>query len=309
MVGSGVVTGNHLAQPIALESHPSSADSSFRRPAPECVSSARPAKRSRSAARVEHQAAISNRLVTDKLGTCVSSAVTRIKRIGFEAFVREHVGKGDWGPLQKTRRHPAHRLLRQYRARGAPVVLCDAPWSVAERHAAITRGPHKSAYEHIEFLRDEMASMVAKGQWVVVPYELIKDIPGLCLSPIGVVPQHDRRPRTICDLTFFGVNDATQPAAAVESMQFGYALERLLRHIVLSNPAYGPVRLAKVDLSDGFYRVYVRPADVSKLGMLFPSLPQEDPFSGHSCHSTDGVEELTTDFQHGYRNHRRPHQR
>jgi len=60
-------------------------------------------------------------------------------------------------------------------------------------------------------------------------------------------------------------------------MQFGQALERLITAIVHANPRYGPVKLIKVDISDGFYRIWLRPQDVPKLGVSFPSAPGEPP--------------------------------
>jgi hypothetical protein len=52
-----------------------------------------------------------------------------------------------------------------------------------------------------------MADMVEKGFWAVVPYTQVRHLPNLRLSPIGVVPQRDRRPRTIVDYTFSDVNE------------------------------------------------------------------------------------------------------
>ena len=43
----------------------------------------------------------------------------------------------------------------------------------------------------------------------------------------------------------------------MEAMQFGHALDRILREILLANPIFGPVHLIKLDLSDGFYRIAV----------------------------------------------------
>ena len=36
-------------------------------------------------------------------------------------------------------------------------------------------------------------------------------------------------------------------------MQFGHALDRILRELILTDPALGPVQLLKLDISDGFY--------------------------------------------------------
>ena len=56
-------------------------------------------------------------------------------------------------------------------------------------------GPHRSATENILFLREEFASMVEKGQWVVLPYLVAKGLPGLSLIPPGMKVERDQRPR------------------------------------------------------------------------------------------------------------------
>ena len=116
-----------------------------------------------------------------------------------------------------------------------------------------------------------MVDMILCRQWIVLPYNDIKDLPGLCLSPIGVVPQRDWRPRTIVDYTFYGVNADTCRLAPEEAMRFGRAFQRLLEDIMNADPRFGPVYLCKVDISDGFYRVWLRAEDIPKLGVAFPS--------------------------------------
>ena len=65
--------------------------------------------------------------------------------------------------------------------------------------------------------------------------------------------------------------------APYDAMQFGKALQRILRQIHNANLWHGPVYLSKVDISDGFYRVWLQANDIPKLGMLFPGLPGEEP--------------------------------
>ena len=43
------------------------------------------------------------------------------------------------------------------------------------------------------------------------------------------------------------------------------------------DPELGYVYLLKVDVSDGFYRIWLRPEDAPKLGLIFPSGKEEDP--------------------------------
>lgn len=96
---------------------------------------------------------------------------------GFNYLLSLRRANSDFGKLEKARHHPAHRLLKHYKNHGVPVVLADKPWTKQEQQQAVDRGPHSSA-----------AEMIEKGQWMVLPYRLVKNLPGLRLSPIGVVP-------------------------------------------------------------------------------------------------------------------------
>lgn len=122
--------------------------------------------------------------------------------------------------------------------------------------------------------------MIRKGQWILLPADLVEHMQNLRLSPIGVVPQRDRRPRTISDYSFYFVNADTCPLAPSDAMQFGQALYRLLGKIVAADPRFGPVYLSKIDIADGFYRVRLLPRDILKLGVLFPQQPGEPTLVG-----------------------------
>jgi hypothetical protein len=87
----------------------------------------------------------------------------------------------------------------------------------------------------------------------------------------------ERRPRSIVDYSFSNINADTVHLCPRESMQFGRTLERLLTQIVHSDPRFGPVQLLKLDIKDGFYRVWVRPEDIPKLGIALPVLAGEPP--------------------------------
>ena len=153
----------------------------------------------------------------------------------------------------RTLHHPAAPLLTQMARHGVPILLHSPPWSRSRLDAAIARGSHPSTIEHSAFLREEMADMVAQKHWIVIPYDQAILLPHLCLSPMGVIPQRDRQPRIIVDFTFSGVNLHTlKTLAPSDSMQFGRALDRVLYKIHHANRRFGPVRLIKVDIADGF---------------------------------------------------------
>lgn len=192
------------------------------------------------------------------------------------AFFQQRQGRGNFTTMERIQ-HPARRLLKHIGSRGAPVIIKTPPWSPARKLAAVTRGSHKSATEFQDFLRTEMADMVRKAIWAVLPYSKIKDLESLRISPLGVVPQHERRPRTIVDYSFYGLNEETAKLSPHEAMQFGRALERIIAQVVRADPRFGPVQFIKVDMSDGFYQIFVCARDIPKLGVAFPALDGEEP--------------------------------
>ena len=173
--------------------------------------------------------------------------------------------------------HLTRRLLRQYKHRGAPVVLMTGGWTEEELLAALKQGPHKSATEHAPFLREEFASMVEKGQWTVLPCSVAKQLHGLRLIPSGVKVERDRRPRWLGDYSYFKTNAENLPVSCLSSIQYGRTLDRLLHEIVFVDHALGPVYILKADVSDGFYHIGIHPEDTTKLGLIFPSGTNEKP--------------------------------
>ena len=213
--------------------------------------------------------------VSQELGEYIKADAALLKELGWTKFVQRLRTRSDFASLDEVH-HPARRLLNFYKHRGAPVKLATKPWSASRVQAALRRGAHKSCAEYLDFLREEFVDMRSKMQWVVLPASAVEHLPGLRISPPGVVPQRDRRPRWIVDYTFSEVNPETLAIAAVDSMQFGHALDRILREILLSDPAFGPVQMLKVDISDGFYRINMNIEDIPKLGVAFPTEPGQE---------------------------------
>jgi hypothetical protein len=103
-----------------------------------------------------------------------------------------------------------------------------------------------------------------------LPTRLVLDEKNLRISPLGVVPQRDRRPHTFFHYSFFCVNLDTIPLVPQESMQFGRALWRFLQQVSDANARLELVYLSKIDIADGFYRIWINAEDVPKLGIIFP---------------------------------------
>lgn len=188
--------------------------------------------------------------------------------------------------------HKAARLLEHLRLRGAGVTLTTKPWSLSQRDDAVARGSHKSAHMDRAFVFDELRDFCEQGYWIALPYSAVRNWNSVRVSPIGAVPQRDRRPRLIVDYSFSELNAETLQLAPAEAMQFGRALNRVLKRIVAADPRYGPVHLAKIDIADGFYRVWVQFNDVPKLGVVLPTSPggaTTDCVSAHPAHGVGGV--------------------
>ena len=235
--------------------------------------------------------------LTKELGECIARDVDLLQRVGWNAFVKERRGEGDFSSLRNLDGYPARRLLSHYKHHGVPVKLSTPCWSKARVTAALARGPHKSCGAHIHFLNDKFVDMIRKGQWVILPSAIARKLKGLRVSPPGVVDQRDRRPCWICDYTWSGVNDDTLPLAAMEAMQFGHALERVLREVFLANPAHGHVRLNKTNLSDVFCRIGLGPNDCPKLGVAYlPDAARSRAPRRHPAGGLHGVEEQPSCF-------------
>ena len=110
----------------------------------------------------------------DDIGECISQDDTAVSHLGWEEFVWRRQVRGDFAGLEQ---------LRQYKFWGAPVVLAGKWWTKDQHMVALKRGPHKSALEQTPFLFREFASMMMKGQWVVLLYSVAKWLQGLWLIP------------------------------------------------------------------------------------------------------------------------------
>jgi hypothetical protein len=209
------------------------------------------------------------------LGKCIANDVALLHKLGWRRFVAAKRHRKDLAEMHFN--HPARRLLLTYKNRGVPAKVTTPAWTPAQIQQALKRGAHRSCHDYTEFLSEEFVEMILKNQWTILPFSVVQNFKDIRLSPPGVVPQRDRRPRWIVDYSFYGINDETLPLVAEDAMQFGQALNRILRHILLADPRHGPVYLIKLDISDGFYRIDVNTDDIPRLGVVFPTGAGREP--------------------------------
>ena len=155
-----------------------------------------------------------------------------------------------------------------------PALSTSLPWTDQQRDVCIQRGCHQSATLHAEFLRDEMAGFIEDRFFIVLPYDIIRHAEQLMLTPCAVKEERERKPRLLCDHSWNwgwpSINEATIPHAPPEAMQFGGALPRILYLIRHANPRFGPLRLSKQDIKDGFYRLFLRVLDCLRMALILP---------------------------------------
>ena len=217
-------------------------------------------------------------VLPDALGKLIVETRVRFHRAAsIEDFVKASRQPPDLHPRIGEINHPAATLLESYYREGVPIALASPPWTQEHKNQVLLRGPHKSARDHIDFVRLEFEEYVRKGFWTILPAADVLHFPELRLSPMGVVPQHERRPRIICDYSFHDVNQHSEALAPEEAMQFGGTLTRLLHAIAHADPRHGPVYLGKYDLADGYYRMHLHTDSVLPLALLFPVSPGESP--------------------------------
>jgi hypothetical protein len=175
-------------------------------------------------------------------------------------------------------------------------VDCGAEWSREAVDLAVARGPHPTANEPdaVALVHEDIDYQVKAGFTEVVYWDDIKDdLPAhFKVSPVAVIPQTGRRGRIILDLSFpvrrppkqgksrrmgeviqESINDTTSKLAPTEPVhEIGKVLPRLF-HFMASTPEDQEIRLSKVDLSDGFWRLLVEPAQKWNFCYVMPDPP------------------------------------
>ena len=105
----------------------------------------------------------------------------------------------------------------------------------------------------------------------MLPCLVARELPGLRLRSHGVKEERDRRPRWLGDYSYSNLNIKDFPIDALSAMKYGWALDRLIKEVVIADPALGPVYVLNADVSNGFYRIGLKPTDAPKLGLVFLS--------------------------------------
>ena len=104
----------------------------------------------------------------------------------------------------------------------------------------------------------------------------IQDISGLSLIPLRIKQEQYWQPRCIGYYSFTTINTKYLTISAFSTIQYCRALDRILKEVVLLDPALVPVYFLKSDVSNGFYRIILRAEYTSNLGLVFYSGVNKD---------------------------------
>ena len=186
-------------------------------------------------------------------------------------------------PQDVARAHTFGPTLEEYNTDGVPVD-CGSDWTREQVMAAIARGPHKGALtdEAIELFEEDIAYQVKAGfSNVVLLDDIIDNLPPkLKVSPVAAVPQKNRRPRIILDLSFpvkvgnrvlqQAVNASTTQTSHPDALSYlGSTMPRILKFMAHA-PKEWPIYFSKYDISDGFWRMVVAPGEEWNFAYVLP---------------------------------------
>jgi hypothetical protein len=191
-------------------------------------------------------------------------------------------------PQGLTLKHEAANILREWEHFGCPT-MAGRDWTLAETHAAIDRGPHKSALkpDAIEHFAEEVANKATKGQALVILWDDIKaNHPRhLKVLPVAAISHKSRAYCSILDLSFAlrladgsvveSVNDITTklaPRGAIN--QLGHSLKRII-HAFAEVEDNAVVLMAKWDIQDSFWRLNCQKGEEWNFCYVWPQAPGE----------------------------------
>ena len=236
-----------------------------------------------------------------ELGTPDSDSTTPVGGITSPHKVAQGKRRKLMEPAPWMRFHPFVATLEHW-ASGVSA-SCGDPWSATAIQAAVNRGPHTSALtpEARILIEDEMQYQIQAGFSEMITWDSMHESHpvNLKVSPLAVIPQVGRRGRLLLDLSFAvhaarpvskrGRRNWVQPPPLAPSVnsttiqaspdypvkELGRVLPRLL-DFMNSVPPEETIMFAKIDLSDGFWRMLVQESDKWNFAYtLLPGAPRE----------------------------------
>jgi hypothetical protein len=194
-------------------------------------------------------------------------------------------------PRNRATQHPAYHMLLDMATNGCPV-NSGPQWSTAQLHDYITYENHQSAKDPAaaNAVRSEAMEKVINGSCFLVNWDDIKHNPppNLKISPLAAIPHKSRDFRMILDLSFALRADNRSPYTPVNAIpphpavpahsmaELGNVLRRIVWTLATTTDTR-PFFFCKVDLKDGFWRLFVQTEAHWNFAYLLPRLALDEP--------------------------------
>ena len=200
-------------------------------------------------------------------------------------------------PGDLAQRHPAGPMLRKWGENGCPVEITDN-WTMEQLDEAVAYGAHPSARDPIaaKALCKETMEKVDKGFATVVRWSKMRRqlLAGqkhhTKVSPSAAIPHKSRLFRLLLDLSDKGqrrrgitekpsVNELTEATSGPnDSMdQLGTVLPRCIHAMATWPEADGPIKMTKLDIQDGFWRMDVEDSQQEQFCYVLHNPEEADP--------------------------------
>ena len=125
-------------------------------------------------------------------------------------------------------------------------------------------------------MQQKLAYQLQAGHVAIFPWEEVKHLLGLCLSPLVDSTYTGIKPWLVYDFFWGGLNDKENQSALKEAMRLGIAMHRLGDCIMEAYPALGPTVLSMLDLIDTYMHIWVWLGNVPAVTFLVPNMEYSD---------------------------------
>lgn len=169
-------------------------------------------------------------------------------------------------------RYPEGELLLQMARVGTPLSSVGPGGDLGQE---LAYGNHCSVDEFEKEVWEKVVADVGSGKALVFPKRMARDIPGLRVSPMGVVKEKGDKIRQIHDLTVElgggGSVNATTKFDEVPECLLGQVMNKILTRIVGLRKKFPslPILVQKMDLKGAFRQIPVDPAGAAAFAYVF----------------------------------------
>ena len=115
--------------------------------------------------------------------------------------------------------HTTAPLLNYMREHNVPIEI-PRRMSKEELEKVLNYGARSSTKKEKNFLRKDLLEQICAGHVAIFPWEAVKHLTVLWLSPFAAIPQVGRKPHLIYNFSWSGLNEKATQDSPKEAMRF-----------------------------------------------------------------------------------------